>query len=397
MKLGPKFAPYIDVTRKDEFKLVELSNKTGVKAFTLAFALGGNVGCEPTWGGEFPITEPFIINQIKDFKKIGGDVIVAMGGAMGPYLESSCSPSGALANAYKKILDVVGSTHLDIDVEATIPVDNMNAALAQVQKERPQTTVSFTLMVQGDDYGVTDVLGVDVLKSAAKHGVRVDIVNPMTMEFGASKSGPWGDAIIRAAESTINQMKQIWPQKSYADLRKMLGVTPMIGRNFNGKIFEPTHAHQLVQWANNNRIGHLAFWSIGRDNGKCPGGGISPSCSSIRQEEYEFTKAFNGFTGTSSGPEPTEPVVTENPATTQLPHQNHTSATTEPTSHTTHKPGKVDCSIAGSQHPHETNCNQYYWCYDGVAHLNTCSLGTVFDPKINGCNFPNDAKRTDCH
>jgi len=407
----PKFAPYIDVTRKDEFKLVDLSHKTGVKAFTLAFALGGHAGCDPTWAGEFPITEPFIIDQIKEFKKIGGDVIVATGGAMGPYLEASCSSPGALATAYKKILDATGSTHLDIDIEASIAVDNMNAALAQVQKERPQTTVSFTLMVQGDDYGITDALGVDLLKNAVKHGVRVDIVNPMTMEFGASKGGSWGDAVIRAAESTINQMKKIWPQKSSAELHKMLGVTPMIGRNFNGKIFEPAHAHQLVQWANSNRIGHLAFWSIGRDNGKCAAGGISPACSSIKQGDYEFTKAFNGFTGTSTGPDPTDPPVTDNPVTdkgttqhhqnhtspTTQHHQNHTSATTQPASHTTHKPGKVDCSIDGGQYPHETNCNQYWWCYGGVAHLNTCPSGTVFDIKITRCNFPKDAQRTDCH
>jgi len=176
----PKFAPYIDVTRKDEFKLVDLSHKYGVKAFTLAFALGGSAGCEPTWGGEFPINEPFIINEIKAFKAIGGDVIVATGGAMGPYLEASCSSSQALAKAYKKILDTVGSTHLDIDIEASIGVDNMNAALAQLQKENPSITVSYTLMVQGDDYGVTNELGVNVLKNAAKHGVRnyFQYINP---------------------------------------------------------------------------------------------------------------------------------------------------------------------------------------------------------------------------
>jgi chitinase len=92
-------------------------------------------------------------------------------------------------------------------------------------------------------------------------------------------------------------MAQIWPEKTDADRKAMLGVTPMIGRNFNGKIFQVEDGQQLVSWANQNRIGSLAFWSVGRDNGGCAGGGISPSCSSIAQSQYQFTNIFKGFTG----------------------------------------------------------------------------------------------------
>jgi chitinase len=73
-----------------------------------------------------------------------------------------------------------------------------NAALAQVQRERPGTTVSYTLMVQGDDFGLTPILGVDVPCSAVRNGVRVDVVNPMTMEFGSSRA--WGDAVIAQSQ-----------------------------------------------------------------------------------------------------------------------------------------------------------------------------------------------------
>ena len=66
----------------------------------------------------------------------------------GPYLENSCTSVDALATAYKTILDVVGTTHIDVDVESSINMDQMNQALAKVQQERPSTTVSFTLMVQ---------------------------------------------------------------------------------------------------------------------------------------------------------------------------------------------------------------------------------------------------------
>jgi hypothetical protein len=293
---SPRVGPYVDMTMERP-SLTEVAQATGQKVFTLAFVLGSHAGCDPKWGGTINLDEPRIVNQIRQLQAADGDVIVAFGGAAGPYLETSCGSQSALAAAYRKVIDTLKIKHLDIDVEASIPTDMVNKALAQVQRERPGTTVSYTLMVQGDDYGLTPQLGVDVLKNAKANGVRVDIVNPMTMEFGSSRTN-WGDAVIAAAESTLRQLRtEIWPEKTEADRRRMLGVTPMIGRNFNGRVFTQAHARQLVGWANANHIGLLAFWSVGRDNGGCPGGGVSPTCSSIAQSTYEFTNIFKGFRG----------------------------------------------------------------------------------------------------
>jgi len=290
---SPKLAPYVDITLDKGPKLAEIAQKTGLKAFTLAFALGSNAGCEPMWGGQIPLNDAGIIGQINDFKATGGEVIVATGGAAGPYLEGLCGTPEDLAGAYKKILDTVGTNHLDIDIEASVPLDTMNKALAMVQRERG-TSVSFTLMIQGDDYGMTPQLGVDLLKNAVANGVNVDVVNAMTMEFGSSRQ--WGEAVITAATSVLRQMKEeIFMGKSDDELKSMLGVTPMLGRNFNGRIFELDHARELVKWANENHVGHLAFWSISRDNGSCPGGGISPTCSGIAQQDFEFAGIFKGF------------------------------------------------------------------------------------------------------
>lgn len=288
---GPKFAPYFDVTFLNP-GLPAVSTASGQNDFTLAFVLGGAEGCVATWAAVHALDDPAILGPIKQVQQRGGEMILAFGGALGNYLEHRCTSANDLANAYKRALDIVGSNHLDIDVEAPINLDIVNGALAQVQRERPQVTVSYTLMVQADDYGLNPALGVDTLISAKQHGVRVDVVNAMTMEFPSSQPS-WGDAVISAANSTLYQMKEIWPEKSDQELRSMLGVTPMIGRNFNGKQFEVAHARQLVDWANANGIGFLSFWSIGRDNGGCSG--ISPTCSGIPQDDYEFTKVFQNF------------------------------------------------------------------------------------------------------
>ena len=84
---------------------------------------------------------------------------MSTGGAAGPYLENSCNSVTDLAKAYKKVLSLTHSTHLDIDIESTVPSDIMNEALVTLQKQNPNLTVSFTLGVMGDDYGVNVQLG----------------------------------------------------------------------------------------------------------------------------------------------------------------------------------------------------------------------------------------------
>ncbi len=287
--------PYIDVTMPTP-TMASVAGATGHRFFTTAFVIGSSAGCVPSWGGTIPLTESRIVNDINAIKGMGGDVTVAFGGAVGPYLEHVCGSQAQLVAAYEKVIDTLHITHIDVDIEASINIDMMNKALAQVQRERPGTSLRFTLMVQSDDFGLNPALGTDVLTNAKANGVNVEIVNPMTMEFGSSRPD-WGDAVIAAANATLGQMAQIWPEKTDAQRKRMLGVTPMIGRNFNGRIFQLEDGSQLVAWANANHIGLLAFWSVGRDNGGCPGGGVSPTCSSIAQSTYQFTNIFKGFTG----------------------------------------------------------------------------------------------------
>jgi chitinase len=275
--------------------MADVARATGQKFFTLAFVLGSGAGCVPTWGGNIDLTDARINQQISDLRALGGDVAVSFGGAQGPYLQQTCPSQAAQVGAIEKVIDTLHIKRIDFDIEASVPLDTMNKAIAQVQRERAGTVVSYTLMVQSDDYGLTPALGVDLLKNAKANGVNVGIVNPMTMDFGSSKE--WGDAVIAASQSTLGQMAQIWPELSSATLNRMLGVTPMIGRNDTGPIFNQTDANKLITWANGNHIGSLGFWSVGRDNGGCPGGGVSPTCSSISQSQYEFTKIFGGFTG----------------------------------------------------------------------------------------------------
>lgn len=139
-----------------------------------------------------------------------------------------------------------------------------------------------------------DPFSVQILQDAASRGLNVT-VNPMLMDFGYT--GDWGSAIISAANATLAQMKQIWPGKSDADLKGMLGLTPMIGKNDTGPTTTQAIARQVLSYAQSNHVGYIGFWSVGRDNGGCPNGSVSPTCSGISQSTYEFTDIFTGFTG----------------------------------------------------------------------------------------------------
>ncbi|UOX86929.1 cellulose binding domain-containing protein [Amycolatopsis sp. FBCC-B4732] len=286
-----RVSPYIDITMATP-SLVSVANATGQKNFTLAFALGSSLGCDPQWGGTVPLLDARIINDVTALRGLGGGVTVASGGALGPYLENVCGSVDALYNAYVKTLDAVGSNSLDVDVEASIPTATVNQALLRLQQQRG-THISYTMRIQGQDYGM-DPFSVQILQDAASRGLNV-VVNPMLMDFGYS--GSWGDALISAANATLGQLKTIWPAKSDAELKGLLGLTPMIGRNDTGSITDQTAARRLLSYAQVNHVASIGFWSAGRDNGGCPGGGAVATCSGISQSLYEFTNIFKAYTG----------------------------------------------------------------------------------------------------
>lgn len=288
-----RVAPYIDITMASP-TLAQIEQATGQKTFTLAFVLGDSSACDPSWGGTISLTDSRILGEINALRALGGDVAVSFGGAQGPYLETTCASSSQLAAAYEKVIDTLKVTHIDFDIEAATNTDMVNTAIAQVQRDRPGTVVSYTLEVQAATYGLTPILGVQVLQNAVSHGVQVGIVNPMTMDF--APDGDWGTSVIEAAQSTEGQLASIWPNLSSSQVYAMLGVTPMIGDNDTGPVFTIADGQQLLSWAQSHHIGRLAFWSEGRDNGNCSGG-VSPTCSGISQSLYQFTSIFHGFTG----------------------------------------------------------------------------------------------------
>ena len=298
LHLAPRCGPYVDTSSSTTMAKLPQMRSVGLNGITFAFVLAGGGGCTPKWNGNVDINDPSIVDPIKHFTSSGGDCSIAFGGANGPYLENSCTTSDQLANAYKQAIDASGCNHIDLDFESWLNnIDMVNKAISSVQ-QTTGCTVSYTLAA--DENGLNS-LGKEVLNSAKEQGVNVNIVNPMCFDF--RPSGSVGDSTINCAKAVYNNMAIVWTEKSRKELYSMLGVTTMIGIWDSRSIFTLDDSKQLVQWAQLNKIGHLGFWSLNRDNGDCPGSEYARgTCSGISQNEWDFTRTILPFCGKHVSP-----------------------------------------------------------------------------------------------
>jgi hypothetical protein len=118
----------------------------------------------------------------------------------------------------------------------------------------------------------------------------VDLVNIMAMDYGHAVSN-MGAAAVSAAQATRSQLNGMGLSGT------RIGITPMIGQNDSaGEIFKLTDASSTVSWARSNGVALMGFWSIGRDNGGCPGTDrASATCSGVSQSAFQFSSIFRGF------------------------------------------------------------------------------------------------------
>jgi chitinase len=284
-------APYVDAVRLTD-DLATMRKQSGIRYFTLAFVTAGE-GCVPTWIGKQPVaTDAHMLDEVRRLRSHGGDVIVAFGGYDGAELAQTCSDVESLKKAYQAVVDAYHPMALDFDIEHFAiddqpSIDRRSAAMKELADENPHVRISLTL--PATPMGLT-AKALNVLASAKAQGVRVDVVNLMTMDYGKiAVSKEMGDNAIQAAQGAIEQLKQM-------GLNAKLGVTPMLGVNdAEGEIFTLADAAAVVAFAQGRtEIVELAYWSAGRDSGDCPQQ-LSPACSGIAQVKWEFARIFARF------------------------------------------------------------------------------------------------------
>ncbi|MEY9968299.1 hypothetical protein ABIA33_006383 [Streptacidiphilus sp. MAP12-16] len=299
------FAPYVD-TWSGNVSLTDAANSYGTKFFTIAFVDGP--GCQWSIGGQAALQ-----TQIDNLRALGGDVSVSFGGygadSALTEIGDSCATPEAAAAQIESVVTTFNLSHLDFDIEAAsltnaAGIDRRDKALAEVRTWAGANGrgLSLSFTVPATSGGLSGD-GLSLLSNARANGFTPDVVNLMTMDYGAS-GVEMGNAANQAVDAAAGQVANAFGISVAAAYGK-LGNTPMIGQNDSaGEVFTLADATSVESYDASKGIALLSYWDENRDNGGCPGSTTaSGTCSGLSQGTGDFARTFQPFTsgGGSTG------------------------------------------------------------------------------------------------
>ncbi|WP_329067223.1 chitinase [Streptomyces sp. NBC_01429] len=288
------FAPYVSATT------VAATDAAGSPStYNLAFSVAADAdSCTPTWGGTAAYDSAAVQSRTAALASSGADLRVSFGGAAGTELALACGSADKLAAAYAKVLDAVGASKADFDIEGDALTDTASVALrdkalAKLQRTR-DLDITYTLPVMPDGLEKTATA---VLSDAVERGVELSAVNIMAMNYSTSDDGDMGDYAEQAARAAHDQISGILGLSS-AETWKSLHITAMIGVNdVAAETFTLADAAQLRRFARSEGVGALSMWASFRDQ-QCAAGvstaKASDTCSGVEQKAGDFAKALAG-------------------------------------------------------------------------------------------------------
>jgi hypothetical protein len=206
-------------------------------------------------------------DEIRTLQNNGIEVGLSIGGWQSPVVARDAGDPAALKEAYAALLDTFDATYLDIDDENALDPDRpddlheiRNEALAMLTDDRPDLTVGFT--VSATPGGIVDdgeSPGKVFIADAAKNGLDLDYVQPMTMHFASQPENM--ETISSALEGTVAFLGEVYPEKSEDERWAMVGVTPSLGE------ITTDVASELVEYATEKGMYSIAPWVLGDDRG----------------------------------------------------------------------------------------------------------------------------------
>ncbi|MFO0963964.1 MAG: cellulose binding domain-containing protein [Phycisphaerales bacterium] len=308
------FSPFVDATLWPLFDIDAYATAHQVPFVTLGFIVAQNGNeCAGAWGGfsAYSVASGFRLGEINALRAHGGDVRVSFGGAAGHELALVCPTVESLRAAYQAAIDAYALTHIDFDIEGEavndLPSIHRRSAAIRLLQEAAAAqgrTLHVTLTLPVLPQGLVPT-GLSVIDSALAAGVRIDGVNIMAMDYGASAApdpeNRMGQYAIDAATNLHAQLTQRYAAHGVpatpAQLWAIIGITPMLGYNdIAGEIFHVADAVQVLQFAQSHGVGSLSFWDANRDL-PCTGSPPQPDnfCSGVVQQPYEFSHTFRAF------------------------------------------------------------------------------------------------------
>jgi hypothetical protein len=308
------YAPYYETyLAPNTASITATSQASGAKYFTLAFLQStGKNSCSLDWNGNSAQPLNYYASDIASLRALGGDVIPSFGGYSadhgGTEIADSCTNVQSIASDYEQVIQTLGVTRLDMDVESsslnnTAGINRRNQAIALTEQWAVANGVPLQIQytIPVEQYGL-DPNGEAVLQSAVANGATVTSVNIMVFDYYIAKEGvvEMGTAAENAATNTHTQLQSIFTGMTSAQLWNMEGMTLLPGIDDLRKKTEVTYepdATTMLNFAQANNMNFLSIWAIQRDNGGCPGTVDSNTCSGITQNTWDFSHILEPFTG----------------------------------------------------------------------------------------------------
>jgi len=310
------YAPYYETyLAPNTPSITATAQASGAKYFTLAFLQAPSKGsCALDWNGLASQPLNYYASDIASLRAMGGDVIPSFGGYSadhgGTEIADSCTNVQSIAQDYEQVIQTLGVTRLDMDVESsslndTAGIIRRNQAIAITEQwaatQGIPLQIQYTLPVE--QYGL-DPNGEAVVQDAVTEGATVTSVNIMVFDYYIAKEGvvEMGTAAENAANNTHTQLQSIFPSLTPAQIWNMEGMTMLPGIDDLRKKTEVTSeadATTMLNFAQSpaSNMNFLSIWAIQRDNGGCPGTVDSNTCSGITQNTWDFSHILEPFTG----------------------------------------------------------------------------------------------------
>ncbi|MQS14945.1 chitinase [Streptomyces kaniharaensis] len=304
-------APYLMPEDNSPPDAAAVMDATGQKAFQLAFILAQGSSCAPAWGGTSSIeTDTAMPTVIRTIRGKGGDVSVSVGGYGGTKLGQVCGTPEATAAGYQQVITRYQLKAIDFDLEEpeyenSAAIHNEIGAARILQQNNPGLYVSIT--TAGTTSG-TGWFGTQMLNEAKAQGFTPNNYSIMPFDGGFNGAAAQTDALVK-----FNRILQTTFGWSEATAYAHEGVSMMNGRTDTAEYFRQADFQTVLDFATAHNLARYTYWSVNRDR-QCPGPvdpGLSGSCSSVAQNDWDFTKYTVKFAGATP---PTTPPTT--PTTT---------------------------------------------------------------------------------
>jgi chitinase len=282
-------APYLQISGSTAGDMASDMASSGVKFYTLAF-LTPSSGCNMIFEADGGGVGTFK-SQISSLQAAGGNVAISFGGAAGGEVAQTCTNTASLTAAYANVVNTNGTNRLDFDIEGSVLGDTAStarrdSALAALQAQNPAVQVDFTLAVAPNGLPSQEL---GLLQDAKNKGVRVSIVNIMTMDFGNGQNA-LNDA-ISAANATSGQLASLYGISTSAAFA-MMGLTPIAGQNDDNEFFSQSDASTLESFAASHGVAELSFWEVDAFD---------------KAVNFNYSRIFNAIGGGGTPPPPPPP------------------------------------------------------------------------------------------